>query len=134
MGHVDRTPGSRTGPAGVQIRYDKRDRVVAARLDGGQSERFKRREDYYIFQDRPWPPGRFTLTIEVVDRAKGEIAVSLATGDGPAVELFRDTVSLLGRGRSGRPFAIAAWVEGNDGERFQDIYLNRVELTRQEAK
>ena len=38
--------------------------------------------------------------------------------------------SIFGRGRGSRPISIVLWIEGNDGDRFGNIYIDSVTLTR----
>ena len=41
-----------------------------------------------------------------------------------------ERVTIFGRGRGNRAVSIVAWVEGNDGEVFKDLYINEVTLVR----
>ncbi len=130
--------GQKTGPAGIQVRYDRRDGTVAVRLEGGDSETFKRIDQYVLLGSVRWKPGRFKITIEVTDREQGLIRVWLEDGSGASTNLFeaggigRDSerCALFGRGRSSRPLSLVAWVEGNEGERFEKIFLDKVSLVK----
>lgn len=124
----------RLGPKGVQVKLDHNTGLAAIRLDGGKDEVFKglKGEGYRLVEGVPWPAdGKFEIRIKVEDRKNGQISVTLN-----GVNLFQalkigDAESCLPiqTGQAKNPLTLVVWVEGSEGDAFQEIFLDKVTLT-----
>jgi tetratricopeptide (TPR) repeat protein len=131
----------RRGPSGCQIKREARNATLEVRLEGGDHDLFKanRARSYIEMTKVSWPAGKFRVRIVVEDRDNGLFALYLKAGDNPEVNVFESQLgipgglekcTLFGKGRGGRPVSVVAWVEGNDGVEFGEIYLDSVRLTK----
>ncbi len=139
FGVVGKRGATKEGPTGIQVRRKSNTGNADVRLDGGESELFKRMrsKDFVEMTSVPWAPGKFQVRVAVTDRDKGQFQLWLKTGEGPEVNVFGaqlgqdwERCSVFGRGRGSSPLSFYMWVEGQDGEKYEKIYLNRVTLTK----
>ncbi len=139
FGVVGKRGATKEGPTGIQIRRKSSTGNADVRLDGGESELFKRMrsKDFLEMTSVPWAAGKFQVRVAVTDRDKGQFQLWLKSGDGPEVNVFGaqlgqdwERCSVFGRGRGTSPLSFYMWVEGQDGEKYEKIYLNRVTLTK----
>ena len=77
--------------------------------------------------------------VKWVDSKNVRFAVFLKAGDNPEVNVFEtqlevngglEKCTLFGKGKGSRPVSVVAWVEGNDGVEFGEIYIDGVRLTK----
>lgn len=131
----------RKGPSGIQVKREARNATLEVRLEGGEHDLFRRNKarSYIEMTKVAWPAGRFRVRIVVEDRDNGFFALFLKAGDNPEVNVFEtqlgvngglEKCTLFGKGKGSRPVSVVAWVEGNDGVEFGEIYLDSVRLTK----
>jgi hypothetical protein len=136
VGIVGGSQRRKEGRTGIQIRRKSRTGTAEVRLDGGESDLFRRLKAraYVDMSKVPWPTGEFRVRIVLEDHDQGTFRLFLndtnvfAAQLGPEQDMEKS--SIFGRGRGSRPISIFLWVEGNDGDRFGNIYVDSVTLTR----
>jgi len=140
MGIVGPGRTRKLGRSGIQLKRNARSNKIAIRLEGGETEQFKRDKarNYLEFSDVDWPAGKFVVEIRVEDREKGLASIWL-NGKNVLASKLKDPAgqprgnercTIFGRGRGNRGISIFAWIEGVDGTDFKDIYISKVTLVR----
>ena len=129
----------RRGRTGIQI-VRRTNGVVAVRLEGGESDLFKKDKarNYIEFENVNWKPGKFTLHFKVEERDKGMCSITLNGENVFATKLKGKTgetmtserVTIFGKGRGSRNVTLNAWIEGSDGARYRKIYITKVTLVK----
>jgi tetratricopeptide (TPR) repeat protein len=134
IGIVGAGSSKRQGPKGIQIRRKARKQRPEVRLDGGDSDLFKKDKarNFIDITSMEWPAGPFSVRIELADREKGRIRLFLNDKNVFEAQVGTETERCVtfGRGRSSRGVLIYIWIEGNDGDKFGQIYVNSVRLTK----